>query len=305
MDGDPARRPGIDPGIGPGIGIVASRRGLLRSALGLPAFGLPLVACAGEGSEVEVSRTERVDYGPDPSQYAELYRPVGESRGVVVVIHGGYWKAAYDAELGQPLARDLAARGWTAWNLEYRRVGNGGGVPETLDDVAAGIDALADLPELDLTNVIAVGHSAGGHLAAWAAARGRYPRWSPVRLEVTGVIAKAGVLDLASAYRAGLGTGAVAGFVGSPPGPSYDQVDPIRQVPLDVPVWCVHGEDDTTVPIAQSVAYVDAAVAAGGRAELVRFEGDHFEPIDPDSEAWELVVGILGEISGVDAAGEG
>jgi len=240
-----------------------------------------------------VTTGDRVAYGDDPAQFAELSRPIGPSRGVVVVIHGGYWKAAYDLSLGRPLAEDLVERGWTVWNLEYRRVGEGGGVPATLDDIAAGFDALADVPDLDLTRVIALGHSAGGHLAAWAAARGRFPRWAPERVPLTHVIAKAGVLDLAAAYRAGLGTGAVAGFVGGPPGPGYDEIDPIRQVPLDVPIWCVHGQDDTTVPIAQSQTYVEAAVAAGGRAELIRFDGDHFEPIDPASEAWELVVGIL------------
>ncbi|MFD1214548.1 alpha/beta hydrolase, partial [Arthrobacter sp. GCM10027362] len=83
-------------------------------------------------------------YGPDPSQYAELYVPAVRSRRTaVVLVHGGYWRAAYGAALGRPLARDLAARGWLCWNLEYRRAGNGGGWPQTFEDVAAGIDALA------------------------------------------------------------------------------------------------------------------------------------------------------------------
>ena len=93
-----------------------------------------------------------------------------------MVIHGGFWRAQYDASLGAPLAQDLVERGWTAWNLEYRRVGNGGGFPETFDDVAAGIDRLADVDGLDLSTVVTLGHSAGGHLAAWAAARGRRPQ---------------------------------------------------------------------------------------------------------------------------------
>jgi acetyl esterase/lipase len=242
-----------------------------------------------------------IPYGDDPSQYAELYRPSGASRGVVVVIHGGFWKAQYDAEYGRPLARDLAARGWTAWNLEYRRVGSGvgggGGVPETLDDVAAGIDALAEVPDLDLSRVVTVGHSAGGHLATWSAARGRLARWADVKVPVTHVISQAGVLDLEAAYQAGLGSGAVRGFVGAEPGATYDQVDPTRQIPLDVPLWCVHGRDDTTVPFAQSEQYVARAVAAGGEATLMAFGGDHFEVIDPDEQAWELVVGILDSIA--------
>ena len=85
----------------------------------------------------------------------------------------------------------------------------------------------------------------------------------------------------------------MAGFVGEPPGPAYDQVDPTRQIPLDVPIWCVHGEDDTTVPFVQSEEYVDRARTAGATAELVGFDGDHFEVIDPDEYAWDLVLGIL------------
>ena len=89
-----------------------------------------------------------------------------------MVIHGGFWKAAYDLSLGRPLAADLVEQGWAALNIEYRRVGNGGGVPSTLDDVRAAIATL-DGRGLDLTRVVTLGHSAGGHLAAWAGARDR------------------------------------------------------------------------------------------------------------------------------------
>lgn len=291
MDGHTAERPWLDGESSRGW----SRRGIFA----LSALSTLLVAgCAAEAPVAQVKNPERFDYGEDPSQYAELYRPEGTSRGVVVVIHGGFWKAQYDASLGQPLAASLARNGWTAWNLEYRRVGNGGGVPETLDDVAAGIDHLSQVPDLDLSTVVTVGHSAGGHLAAWSAARGRFPQWSTGLVPVTHVISQAGVLDLASAYRAGLGSGAVAGFVGAAPGPAYDLVDPTRQIPLDVPIWCVHGEDDTTVPFAQSEEYVDRARATGATAELVPFDGDHFEVIDPDEHAWDLVLKILDGIAG-------
>lgn len=241
---------------------------------------------------------ERVDYGADPSQYADLHRPAGPSRGVVVVIHGGYWKAQYDASLGTPLAADLAARGWTAWNLEYRRVGNGGGWPATFDDVAAGIEALADVPGLDLTTVITLGHSAGGHLATWAAARHRFPQWSPSRVRVTHVVSQAGVLDLTTGFAQGLGGGAVEALLGGPPGvppfeARYDRADPQRQLPLDVPVWCVHGVDDDVVPLSQSENYVAAAAEAGAEATLVTVEGDHFVVIDPTTPAWARIVEIL------------
>jgi len=234
----------------------------------------------------------RLAYGEDPSQFAELSLPSGTPRGVVVVIHGGFWKAAYDLSLGRPLAASLAERGWAAWNLEYRRVGNGGGAPTTLDDVAAGIDALADVPGLDTSTVVALGHSAGGHLATWAASRGRFAQW-PARVPVTHVIAQAGVLDLGSAYDEGLGGGAVEAFLGHPPGAGDAPADPLQQVPVHVPVWCVHGTADDIVPVGQSRGYVAAATAAGARAELVEGDGDHFVVIDPDSDAWARTLEIL------------
>jgi acetyl esterase/lipase len=245
---------------------------------------------------------ERIAYGPEDVQYADLYRPAGRSRGTVVVIHGGFWKAAYDATLGRPLARSLVAEGWTAWNLEYRRVGNGGGVPETLDDVARGIDALADLPDVDRSTLVTLGHSAGGQLAVWAAARGRFERWSPVRAPVTAAISQAGVLDLATGHADDLGGGAVGNFAGGPPGPAYDLVDPTRQIPLDVPVWCLHGAADDVVPMAQSRDYVERARRAGARAEYVRLAGDHFVVIDTGSAAWTRTLSIL---DGLAAGGDG
>ncbi len=244
-----------------------------------------------------------ISYGDDPSQYGELTLPEGTPRGVVVVIHGGFWRAAYDLDLGRPLAADLVARGWAAWNLEYRRVGPagatghgaGGGVPATLDDVAAGIDRLAHL-DLDLSTVVALGHSAGGHLAAWAASRGRFERWAS-GVPLTHVVSQAGVLDLRAASEEYLGNGAVEAFLGHPPGPADDPVDPARQVPLDVPLWCVHGRADDVVPISQSQGYVAAATAAGARAELVAVDGDHFVLIDAASPAWARTVAILDTIA--------
>jgi acetyl esterase/lipase len=235
-----------------------------------------------------------IRYGEDPSQFGELSLPAGTPRGTVVVVHGGFWKAAYGLEYGRPLAADLVEHGWAAWTVEYRRVGNGGGVTTTLDDVAAAIDALAEL-DVPLDRVVTLGHSAGGHLATWAASRGRHPEW-PARVEVAGVVSQAGVLDLRSAYADGLGDGAVERFLGHPPGPADDRVDPIRQVPLDVPVHCVHARDDDTVPISQSRDYVRAATDAGGRAELTEVEGDHFVVIEPGSDVWRTTLGILEDL---------
>ena len=140
-------------------------------------------------------------YGSDPSQLGELHLPSGTApHPVCVVVHGGYWKAQYDRSLMKGLCDDLAAHGLAAWNLEYRRVGAGGGWPETFLDVAAGVDALADVDApLDLSRVVAVGHSAGGQLAMWAAGRSTLPGDAPgekPRVSITAVVSQAGVLDL-------------------------------------------------------------------------------------------------------------
>lgn len=238
----------------------------------------------------------RVDYGPDPAQHGILHRPDGASRGVVAVLHGGFWKAEYGAELGEPLARRLAQLGWTAWNLEYRRVRGGGGWPATFDDVHAGLERLAGL-DVDTTRVVALGHSAGGHLAAWAAARGRFPRWSGALVPVSAVIAQAGALDLTATFEDDLGSGAAAALMGcGPDDPAYDWADPMRQVPLGVPVWCVHARDDNTVPFAQAEAYVARSTAAGARAHLVEVPGGHFGVIDPDSPAWARIEELLASL---------
>jgi len=243
-------------------------------------------------------RLEHHAYGPDPSQFGELTRPAGASRGTVVVVHGGFWRARYDLDLGRPLAADLAARGWTAWNLEYRRVGDGGGWPTTFDDVAAGIDHLAAL-DVDTAAVVAVGHSAGGHLATWAAGRRQLPDGVPgagPRVHLAGVVAQAGVVDLATAARQGAGGGAVLDLLGGGPDDlpeRYRLADPIQSVPIAAPVLAVHARGDANVPFAQSTAYVAAAVRAGGRAVLREVDGDHFTVIDPASAAWQVVVDAL------------
>lgn len=245
----------------------------------------------------------RYAYGPDPSQYAELYVPAVRSRRTAaVIIHGGYWRAAYGAGLGRPLARDLAGRGWLCWNLEYRRAGNGGGWPQTFEDVAAGIDALAAAAAgrgLPLDRVAALGHSAGGQLAVWAAGRGRLPAGAPGSapvLRLDAVLSQSGVLDLRRARELGLSDGAVDNFLGADPDREPERhrlADPVSQVPLDVPVYAFHGSSDDTVPAELARSYVAAARAAGGRAELIVVPGDHFALIDPASAAMDAVRGVL------------
>ncbi|MBS2936340.1 alpha/beta hydrolase [Nocardioides sp. J2M5] len=240
-------------------------------------------------SDEATAGTERITYGDDPSQWVDLHTPSGASRGLVVVVHGGFWKAQYGADYGAPLAQDLAARGWTAANVEYRRVGNGGGFPETLDDVHAAIGAVADGAS---GPVVTLGHSAGGHLATWAAARGRFDRWAGGPA-LTHVVSQAGVVDLRAAVRDHLGTDAALAFLGEPSEEAYAQADPMTQVPLDVPVWAVHARDDDTVPFSQSEDYVAAATGAGAEATLVEVEGGHFGVIDTGSSAWAACVEVL------------
>ena len=246
----------------------------------------------------------RHSYGSDESQYGELYLPAGDRRpGTVIVIHGGFWKARYDAiEYGAPLAEDLAGRGWVAWNLEYRRVGNGGGWPNTLADVAAGIDLLADLAgqfDLDLGRLVAIGHSAGAQLATWAAGRPGLPADAPgaaPRVRLSGAISQAGVLDLIRGAADNLGDGAVARLLGGMPGEvpeRYRLASPREHVPLAVPVRCVHAPDDDTVPFSQSADYVQAARAAGAEANLVEVRGGHFDVIDRSTAAWQAAVDLL------------
>lgn len=235
----------------------------------------------------------RLTYGKDASQWVDRFDPEGQSRGTVVVVHGGFWKAMYGADLGGSLAVDLAARGWTALNVEYRRVGNGGGFPSTFDDIHTAINLVeGDGP------VITLGHSAGGHLATWAAGRQRFDEWTG-GVEVSHVLSQAGVVDLTAAYDEDLGGGAVAALMGvGPDDPAYDLADPMRHVPLDAPVWCLHAPDDDAVPISQSRDYVRAATEAGATAELVEVTGGHFDVIDTRTEAWKTIVGILDTISG-------
>jgi acetyl esterase/lipase len=229
-----------------------------------------------------VSEPQRIRYGPHAEQFGELYRPATPVHaGVVVIVHGGFWRARYDLALGRPLAADLAAYGFTAWNIEYRRVGNGGGWPATARDVAAAIDRIAGL-DVDAAQVVAVGHSAGGQLAVWAAGR------PAARVPLAAAVSQAGVLDLRGAVRGRLGAGAVVDFLGGTPEDvpqRYRAADPLAAAPLHVPVVCVHARRDADVPLVQSEAYV----AAGGRAVLREVPGDHFTVIDAGDPAWALV----------------
>jgi acetyl esterase/lipase len=243
-------------------------------------------------------------YGSDPSQVADLHLPTdadadGPLWPVVVVIHGGYWGSGYGRSLGTGLAADLAKHGVAAWNIEYRRVGNGGGWPSTLLDVARAVEALADVADpaadgrLDLDRVVTVGHSAGGQLAMWLAGRHKLPPDAPgahPAVRVRGVVAQAGVLDLVQGAAVGLGGGAVVRFLGGTPTEvpeRYAVASPYELLPIGIPSTLVHGTKDKVVPIDQSDRYAAAAIAAGDSVDEQRLKGvDHFAPIDPRMNAW-------------------
>jgi acetyl esterase/lipase len=236
-------------------------------------------------------------YGAHAHQTCDLHLPAGRGpHPVAVVLHGGYWQAPYTKLIMRPLCQDLARRGYAAWNVEYRRLGrDGGGWPMTFDDVAAAIDLLADLDGLDLSRVTLAGHSAGGQLALWAAGRRSLPPGSPgasPRVSAARVLALAAVCDIAQA-----GKVAVA-LLGGPPSSVPDrwaQADPMRRIPLDVPVCLVHGVDDATVSVQRSRDYAAAAAAAGAPVTLIETAGEHRAPIDPTTPAWLAAAGWLGD----------
>ena len=232
-------------------------------------------------------------YGPDPSQVADLHLPGGPGPWpVAVVLHGGFWRERYDRTLMDALCADLAGRGWAAWNLEYRRVGGRGGWPATFDDVSAGIDFLGDLRSagapIDIRRVMTIGHSAGGHLALWAATRER------PAVRVSAAVGQAAVGDLARASRLGLSNGAADELMGGSPAvvpERYAAGSPSERLPLGVPALLVHGGRDDTVPVELSRQLHAAALAAGDRCELVVLEDDgHYEHLDPATAAWGTVI---------------
>jgi len=241
-----------------------------------------------------VSLPERHPYGTARCQFGELFAPAADGPWpVAVVLHGGFWKAQYGRKLMRPLCADLAGRGWAAFNVEYRRLGrlSGGGFPRTLDDVAAAVDHLADLRRLDLARVVAIGHSAGGHLAAWLATR------EDARVSVTGVVSQAGVVDLRLASQLGLSRGVVHRFIGSTPAAAperYAAASPAERLPLGVPLLLTHGGRDEIVPPVMSERFAAAALACGDRVDLViEPEEDHFGHLDPDNPLWRAVTAWL------------
>ena len=218
-----------------------------------------------------------VRYGPLPDQTAELrYGGAAHDRPLVIVIHGGFWRPKYDRSHTAPQCAALAADGWTVASIEYRRAP--GHPDQTLDDVQTAVTVLPAMVAHHDGRVILMGHSAGGHLALFAA--------STLQAPIVGVVGLGPVADLHYAHALHLGDDAVAAFLGTTPDTRPD-VDPCLLNDPAATVTLVHGEDDVTVPIALSEHYV----ARHPAARLVRLtDCGHVDVIDPRSRAWSAVI---------------
>jgi acetyl esterase/lipase len=213
---------------------------------------------------------ERLVYGPEPLQFADLRRATGDT--LAIVLHGGSWKSSYNLIHLGPLCIALQGAGIPTLNVEYRRTGDvGGGWPATLQDVLLAIDFARTLTP----RPVLVGHSAGGHLALLAAKRTRLP-----------VVALAAVCDPPTWQH-----DAVAPFFGGAP-PA--EASPLAEAPLGVPTVLIHGTADDLVPFEQSQRL---AAAAGDEATLHALAGaGHFEPIDPQSREFAVTLRAVEEL---------
>ena len=253
----------------------------------------------------------RIHYGPDPSQFGDLWLPShAPTHGAPLAIffHGGWWQSAYDLAYGGHLCNALRADGLAVWSVEYRRVGRtGGGWPTTFQDAAAGFDYAAILARtfpLDLTHVAALGHSAGGHLAFWLVGRHHIDPHSPLHapqpsIPLRGVLSLAGCVDLRLAIDlSGLLTYAhdkreVFSLMGGPPASFPDRYragNPGDLLPLSVRQVLIQGKDDAQVPPALAQRWTDNARRQGDDVTLHLLDDTgHFDVVDPQSKAWPTV----------------
>lgn len=224
---------------------------------------------------------------------------------VIVTIHGGFWQSKYDLEENTPLDEDLTRRGYATWNIEYRRVGeDGGGWPGTFNDVIDAVNYLTQLEKrfrLDLSWVVILGHSAGGHLALWLASRYNKVQTdgigNPLLIPIRSVISLAGVLDLRKMWEIHEEKGMispVSSFIGGSPqevSNRYRLASPIELLPLNVEQILIHGQLDRHVPVDLSIEYHRVAIEQGDKVRLVVLpDVEHFMVIDPSSTAWKVVI---------------
>ena len=248
----------------------------------------------------------RVAYGESPQQYGELRVPAGRGpHPVVIIVHGGCFKSAYaTADYAAPIADALKDEGIASWNIEYRRLGDpGGGWPGTYRDVARAVDYLRTLAKphhLDLSRVVVLGHSAGGHLAMWAAGRSRVPKQSAIYmadpLPVRGAVDLAGPLDLSAhiaEYESLCRDSVITTLLGGTPASRperYAEASPIKLLPYGIPQVLVLGTYEDFVPMPLVQAYAAAARHAGDSVRVIHVRGaGHFEVASPRSYAWPPV----------------
>lgn len=261
----------------------------------------------------------RIAYGDDPNQFAQLRLPASAGpHPVVILIHGGCWKADF-ATLSDlaPMGDALKAEGIASWNVEYRRLPQAGsGWPGTYLDVGHAIDSLRTVAGkygLDLHRVVVVGHSAGGHLAMWAAARDRLPRESVLYtadpLPLRGVIDIAGPPDMAAERRVApvaCGSRVVEAMLGGSPTAvpqRYAQASAARLLPLAVPQVLVWGGRDEIAPMWLAEDFLGAARKHGDTARLVVLpDAGHFELATPSGPAWTKVLGEIRSLLQVEQA---
>lgn len=226
----------------------------------------------------------RITYGEQPDQFAELRLPAGDGPfPLVVVVHGGFWRHMWTRDTTESIAIDLARRGVASLNVEYRRVGAGGGGWTTVDDVAAAVEEVLTAPGIDRCWA-AVGHSAGGQLALLAATR--------VSTSPRTVVSMGGVNDLELAADQDLGAGAAAAYAGD----ALVDLSPTRLTRLPFPIVAAHGDDDDRVPHLHAERLVEAVTRAGGKASLLTIPGGgHFDHLEPGEPAWSLVADVLVE----------
>jgi acetyl esterase/lipase len=261
-----------------------------------------------------------LSYGPGPDHLADVrlplrpagaLSPVGRPAPLVIFLHGGFWRVAFDRTHTGPLATALAAAGFAVCVPEFRRTGQrGGGWPGTFNDVATAVDELpalvrdaAGAGRVSDEPALLAGHSAGGHLALWAAARHRLPPgsgWRAAGPRFGGVVALAAVSDLSACYALGLGQDAANALLGGGPRQypeRYRVTDPMLLLPLDRSVRLVHGSADDRVPASMSHDYLGRASAAGDDVALDELPGaGHFEVIDPLSSWWPRVQAAFTEL---------
>ena len=263
----------------------------------------PKLVSAADYTQLEApSADHRIIYGDDPSQFGDLFLPEGDGpHPVVFLIHGGCWRSQYGLEPMGKMARALTDGGVAVWSLEYRRLGNGGGWPTTFLDIANGADKLRELAEeyrLDLSQVVVSGHSAGGHLALWSAARKQLPAGSPIYtpdpLQFKSVVALAPVCDLERAVAWDICVDAADVLVGGHPRKvyaNYYQGSPSNLLPLNIRHITINGALDDIVPLEYVEPFVDSAKKLGDDASLIGVpDVGHFEIVMPSHSAGQLVV---------------